>query len=66
MYYFVLVAAVFLSLDASRYMAAEGVPDVEVCVEGSLGTGDLSDIAGESFVVDLVLLNASAIGMYHA
>ena len=47
-------------------MAAEGVPDVEVCVEGSLGTGDLSDIAGESFVVDLVLLNASAIGMYHA
>ena len=64
-YYSVLVAAVFLSLDATSYSAAEGVPTVQVCVSGSVGTGDLMDIAGQSFEVDLSLSDGTALGMYH-
>ncbi len=62
-YHSVLVAAVFLTLDATSYDAAEGVPTVEVCVSGSVGTGDLNDIAGETFEVDLSLSDGTAIGM---
>ena len=59
------VAAIFLTLDATSYGAFEGVPNVEVCVFGSVGTGDLSDIAGESFEVDLALSDGTATGRYH-
>ena len=38
---------------------------MEVCVEGSVGTGDLNDIAGESFEVVLSLSDGTAIGRYH-
>ena len=62
---FFLAAAVFLTLDAISYDAFEGVPTVEVCVEGSVGTGDLNDIAGQSFEVDLALSDGTALGRYH-
>ncbi len=38
---------------------------MQVCVSGSVGIGDLNDIAGESFEVDLSLSNGTAIGMCH-
>ena len=37
---------------------------MQVCVNGSVGTGDLMDIAGQSFEVDLSLLDGTALGMY--
>ena len=36
---------------------------MQVCVSGSVGTGDLNDIAGESFEVDLALSDGTAIGI---
>ena len=63
-YYSVLVATVFLTLDATSYSATEGDPSVQVCVSGSVGTGDLMDIAGQSFEVDLSLSDGTALGMY--
>ena len=35
---------------------------MQVCVSGSVGTGDLNDIAGESFEVDLSLSDGTAQG----
>ena len=35
---------------------------MEVCVLGSVGTGDLNDIAGESFEVDLSLSDGTTQG----
>ena len=58
------LAAVTLTLDATSYNGSEDVPTVQVCVSGSVGTGDLNDIAGESFEVDLALSNGTAIGMH--
>ena len=62
---FLLAAIVYLTLDAISYDAFEGVPTVEVCVEGSLHAGDLNDIAGSSFVVDLSLVPGTAVGKCH-
>ena len=36
---------------------------MQVCVSGSVGTGDLDGIAGESFEVNLTLSDGTAIGM---
>ena len=35
---------------------------MQVCVSGSVGAGDLNDIAGESFEVELSLSDGTAIG----
>ena len=56
------VAAVFLSLDAATYDTSEDAATVQVCVSGSVGTGNLSDIAGQSFAVNLALIDGTAIG----
>ena len=39
---------------------------MQVCVSGSVGTGDINDIVGESFEVDLSLSDGTAIGMRHS
>ena len=57
------VAAVSLTLDANVYNAAEGIPTVQVCVVGSVATGKLSDIAGQSFEVNLALSDGTATGL---
>ena len=36
---------------------------MEVCVLGSVSTGDLNDVAGQSFVVNLALSNGTAEGL---
>ena len=54
---------VSLTLDASVYNTAEGIPIVQVTVTGSVATGNLSDIAGQSFVVNLALSDGTATGL---
>ena len=36
---------------------------MKVCVSGSVGTGNLNDIAGESYEVDIALSDGTAIGI---
>ena len=38
-------------------------PIVQVTVSGSVGTGNLIDIAGQSFVVNLTLSDGTATGL---
>ena len=61
----VVVATVSLSLDATSYNGTEGVPNVQVCVVGEVGTGNLDDIAGETFEVNVSLFDGTAIGMHN-
>lgn len=58
----VLAAIVFLTLDASTYDTSEDETAVQVCVSGSVGTGDLNDIAGQSFEVTLSTIDGTALG----
>ena len=63
--YSVVVATVSLSLDTTSYNETEGVPNVQVCVVGEVGTGNLDDIAGETFEVNVSLFDGTAIGMHN-
>ena len=54
---------VSLTLDASVYNAAEGIPIVQVTISGSVATGNLNDISGQSFVVNLTLSDGTATGL---
>ena len=57
------VASVSLALDASVYNTTEGSPSVQVCVSGSVSTGNLSHIGGQSFEVNLTLSDGTALGL---
>ena len=38
---------------------------MQVCVVGEVGTGNLDDIAGETFEVNVSLFDGTAIGMHN-